>query len=86
VCAKQPGGLAVDVEADVAVVTAALETDPDVKSCLMVCDHVTQTLALAEPLPDNVRFEAPAGADPGCADGVDGTAPSTTTMLDVGAL
>jgi hypothetical protein len=63
-CGKEPGGLDVDVGGGVALITAVMKGhDGD---CTGECASVTQTVTLDEPLPNDVRFEAPPDADPGC--------------------
>jgi hypothetical protein len=65
-CGKQPGGLDVDVHDDVVLVTAVMKSNSNGGDCDLECGSVTQTITLSEPLPADVRFEAPADADPGC--------------------
>lgn len=77
-CAKQPGGLKVKVEGDVAIVIATMERRGDVSSCTLECGYVTQSLTLDQPLADGIRFAAPSNADPGCAAGF---TPAPTTSL-----
>jgi hypothetical protein len=77
-CAKVGGGLTVDVGGDVAVVTAIMKREGEAERCTLECGYVTQSTTLAEPLPDGVRFEHPADADPGCGGQPSGV---TTTMV-----
>jgi len=67
-CGHLPGGLEVDLSEGVAVITARMRSESDSGDCDALCASVTQTVTLPEPLPDDVRFEAPPGADPGCGD------------------
>src|SRR5262245_2855233 len=79
-CGHLPGGLDVDLREGVAVITARMKSESDSGDCDALCASVTQTVTLPEPLPDDVRFEAPLGADPGCGDPdmlVTATTPST---------
>ena len=80
-CAKQPAGLKVKVEGDVAIVTATMERPRDVHSCTLECGYVAQSLTLDQPLAEGVRFASPADADPGCAGGF---TPTPTTTLAAG--
>ena len=81
-CGHLPGGLDVDLDDRVAVITARMKTESDSGDCDAVCGSVTQTVTLPEPLPIDVQFEAPPDADPGCGGPDDllvtaGTTPST---------
>lgn len=80
-CAKEPGGLKVQVNGDVAVVTATMERKNNIDSCTLECGRVTQSVTLDKPLPDGIRFEAPPDADPGCGGAI---AEVTTTTLSTG--
>lgn len=65
-CGKDPGGLDVEVADDVVTVVALMaETGAD--RCTLECEAVTQAVTLAEPLPEDVRFEAAPNAEPGCS-------------------
>ena len=79
-CGHLPGGLDVDVKDGVALITAVMKSRSNDGDCDALCAAVTQTITLDEPLPNDVRFEAPPDADPGCG-GPDmrptATAPST---------
>ncbi len=80
-CAKQPGGLQVKVEGDVAIVTATMKGSADVHACTLECGYATQSLTLDQPLAVGVRFAAPPDADPGCAAGIT-PVPTTTVASD----
>ena len=80
-CGKLPGGVHVDVNDGVAVITAVMKSEPDGVDCTMECGTVTQTITLPEALPTGVRFEAPPDADPGCESGTYlSTAPTTSSV------
>ena len=68
-CGHLPGGLDVDLNNDVAVITAMMKSRSDSGTCDASCGSVTQTVTLPEPLPSDVRFEALPDADPGCGAG-----------------
>ena len=64
-CGKDPGGLTVEVEGDIATVDAVMaETGAD--RCTLECGAVTQSVTLSEPLPEGVQLETPSNAEPGC--------------------
>lgn len=64
-CAKQPAGVAVEVQDGVAVVSAFVsEIEGD--TCSLECATVVQSVTLDEPLPEGVTFAAPVGALRGC--------------------
>ena len=67
-CGHLPGGLEVVLSEGVAVITARMKSESDSGDCDALCASVTQTVTLPEPLPNDVRFEAPPDADPGCGD------------------
>ena len=64
-CGHLPGGLEVEVEDGVALITALMKNAGN-GECPSSCESVTQTITLDEPLPTDVRFEVPPDADPGC--------------------
>ena len=67
-CAKQPGGLSIDVVDGVATIRAIVENTADAEQCTLECGNVSQSVTLDEPLPEPVRFAYPGDADPGCGD------------------
>ncbi len=74
-CAKEPGGLSIDVANGVATITAIVENSTGATECTLECGQVWQSVSLDEPLPDPVRFTYPADANPGCG----GISPLVTT-------
>lgn len=66
-CAKDPGGLSIDLVDGEATVRAIVESRSGNGRCTLECGQVTQTVTLDEPLPDPVRFTYPADANPGCS-------------------
>lgn len=66
-CAKQPVGVDVELRDDVAVVSAyANSVIKKGDFCTLECGLIQQVVTLDKPLAQNVRFESPSGADPGC--------------------
>ena len=80
-CAKEPGGLRIDVADGVATVSASVENSTGAKRCTLECGQVRQTITLDEPLPDPVRFEYPSDANPGCG-GISPLVSTTSTPPD----
>lgn len=75
-CAKEPGGLNVRVDGDLAVIEAVVQNTKLQDGCTLECGSIVQTVTLDEPLPETVRFEAVDGADSGCT----GISPLLTTV------
>lgn len=66
-CAKDPGGVTVDVDASVARVSAwVVEQRGRGTVCSSDCGVVRQRVSLERPLPAQVRLEPPDGAVRGC--------------------
>lgn len=53
-CAKEPGGLSIDVGDDLATISAIVENSAGTTTCTLECGHVWQSVTLDEPLPDPV--------------------------------
>ncbi len=64
-CGRQPAGVTVEVRDGVAVVSAYVR---EIKGsdCLAECATVVQSVTLDDPLPEGVKFAAPADALRGC--------------------
>lgn len=68
-CAKAPGGVHVEVTGDVAVVAAYVVRQANFRdgdSCTLECGIVTQEVTLDAPIADDIQFQSPTNADPGC--------------------
>ncbi len=64
-CPKQPAGVTVELRDGVAVVSAYVsEIKGD--TCSLECGTVVQSVTLDDPLPEGVKFVAPADALRGC--------------------
>ena len=74
-CAKEPGGLSINVADGVATISAIVENSNGAKRCTLECGHLSQSVTLDEPLPEPVRFAYPDDANPGCG----GISPLVTT-------
>jgi hypothetical protein len=64
-CGKEPAGVTVEVRDGLAVVSAYVR-ETGGSDCSADCSMVVQSVTLDDPLPDGVKFAAPADALRGC--------------------
>lgn len=82
-CAKDAGGLDVDVENGVATIRAVIENLDGADRCTLECASVVQSITLDQPLAESIRFEFDETVDSGCGGPSPLVSTTTTTTTTI---